>query len=200
MAVAILPCAGSSRRMGRPKLLLPFRGDTVLGSLISALHSGGVTELVVVTRSADQTLQAWCSRKNIPTAVNPDPRRGMLSSVIAGLTFFGGADELMQRGEDLLVCPGDYPGLEPNSILQLRDRLRSLESGLVVPTCRGRRGHPLLISKDLALRIGRLDPEKGLQELLEIYPDRVCEVAVDDPATVQDLDTPADYEKLLREL
>ena len=199
MAVAILPCAGSSWRMGRPKLLLPFRGETVLGSLISALRDGGITELVVVVHHADHDLLDWCSRRGIDSTVNPNPQRGMLSSIWEGLSFFGGAEEFKRRGEDLLVCPGDHPDIRPSSVRRLLARLQAMGAGLVVPTSHGKRGHPILVSTDLVHHIEQLAPDRGLKALLERYPHRVFEGEVDDTATVRDIDTPADYEKLLKD-
>ena len=53
MTVALLPGAGASRRMGRPKLLLPYRDGTIVGSVVQALRGGGVSTIVLVTSPGD---------------------------------------------------------------------------------------------------------------------------------------------------
>jgi CTP:molybdopterin cytidylyltransferase MocA len=185
--------------MGRAKLLLPFKDGTMLGSLVSALRKGGIAELVIVTHPCDHDLQEWCDEEGIASPTNPRPERGMLSSIQEGLEFLGGAEALLRRGQDLMVCPGDYPGIKPHTIRLLLDRMGSLQEALVAPTFQGQRGHPILISRALTLRIKDLDPARGLRALLELYPQQVQEVDVADPATVRDVDTPSDYEGLARD-
>jgi molybdenum cofactor cytidylyltransferase len=85
MTVAILPAAGASRRMGRPKLLLPFNGGPLVAGVVNALLGGGVEEIVLVTAPEDEDLRGWARRSGIESAVNPDPGRGMLSSIREGI-------------------------------------------------------------------------------------------------------------------
>ena len=60
-AAAIVPGAGASRRMGRPKLLLPYADGTVLGALVDALRVAGTSPIVVVAAADDAELRAWCA-------------------------------------------------------------------------------------------------------------------------------------------
>ena len=105
--VAVLPAAGASRRMGRPKLLLPFNGGPLVAGVVNALLGGGVEEIVLVTAPEDEDLRGWARRSGIESAVNPDPERGMLSSIREGIGALGGAAELARRGATLLVSPAD---------------------------------------------------------------------------------------------
>lgn len=192
MAVAILPAAGSSRRMGRPKLLLPFRDSTILGSLIQALRGGGISEIVLVTAAGDETLSAWGAAEGVHVAVNPRPERGMLSTIREGIAALGGGDALARRGEPLVVCPADLPALLPATVRAVL----APASPLVVPAYQGRRGHPLVISPALIPEIATLDLDIGLRELLERHPEELRIVAVDDPGAVRDVDTPEEYRAL----
>ena len=105
--VAVLPAAGASRRMGRPKLLLPLNGGPLIAGVVNALLGAGVEEIVLVTAPEDEDLRGWARRSGIESAVNPDPGRGMLSSIRQGIDALGGAAELSQRGVTLLVSPAD---------------------------------------------------------------------------------------------
>ena len=197
-ATAIVPAAGASRRMGRPKLLLPYDGGTVLGTLLGTLRGAGVAPIVVVAAAGDAELRAWCETlaPRPILALNPAPERGMLSSILEGVAALGGARHLATRGAPLLVTPGDLPGLRPSTVVELLRRRQTAAAGLAVPVYRGRRGHPLALAPDLIPEIAALDPARGLRHLLDLHPGRLLEVEVDDPGCVADLDTPRDYERL----
>lgn len=173
--------------MGRPKLLLPFRGDTVVGSLVRSLREGGASEIVLVTAPGDAALQAWGAAAGVRVLVNPDPKRGMLSTILEGLAVVDGS-------QPVAVCPADLPALLPSTVRTV------LEPGspLAVPSYRGRRGHPLVISPELIPEIRTLHLEVGLRELLDRHPDLLRVVEVDDPGAVRDVDTPEEYLALTR--
>jgi len=196
VAVAIVPAAGASRRMGSPKPLLPFGGGSVLGAVAAALAGGGAREVVVVVGPEAEALDRHAAALGLRRAVNPDPARGMLSSVLAGLEALGGAGAIARRGEPLLVCPADLPALSAATVRAVVDRLEA-GAALAVAVHSGRRGHPLGIAARLAPEIESLDPAVGLRQLLDRHRDEVAEVPVDDPGAVDDADTPADYRRLL---
>ena len=206
---AIVPAAGRSRRMGRPKLLLPLGGGTVLGATLAALAAGGAGRLVVVRRPDDRALADWLGGEAageigrraglavdaVPpllAAVNPSPERGMLSSILAGLDSLGAS-----AGEGaLLVCPGDLPALSAGTVAAVLAALERSGTALPVPVHGGRRGHPLAIAPRRVPEIPTLDLDVGLRQLLDRHPDEILEVPVDDPGCVRDVDTPEDYEDL----
>jgi molybdenum cofactor cytidylyltransferase len=194
--IAVLPAAGASRRMGRPKLLLPFRGAPLVASVVGALRGGGVDGIVLVTAADDEELREWARQAGVATAVNPAPERGMLSSIQEGIAALGGADALARRGDVLLVSPADLPHLRPESVAELRRRMAAEKAPLAVPLYRGKRGHPLALAPALIPEILHLDPEIGLKQLRDRHEAELLEVPVDDPGVVADVDTPADYERL----
>jgi molybdenum cofactor cytidylyltransferase len=225
-AAAIVPAAGSSRRMGRPKLLLPFAGEgagegggTVIGATLAALAAGGAGRIAVVTREGDRPLRAWLRGEaaaeiarrtgraagagpELVAVANPHPERGMLSSIVIGLEALGGPRRRGAGGpgssgpEPLLVCPADLPELAPATVAAVLSRLAASGAELAVPVQAGRRGHPLAIAAGLAAEIPGLDPAVGLRQLLERHPDRLAEVPVADPGCIRDLDTAEDYRRL----
>ncbi|HYX24071.1 MAG TPA: nucleotidyltransferase family protein [Thermoanaerobaculia bacterium] len=195
-AAAVLPAAGASRRMGRPKLLLPFRGAPLVAAVVEALRTGGVEAIVLVTAPEDEDLRSWARQAGVTTAVNPAPARGMLSSIQEGIDALGGADALARRGAVLLVSPADLPRLGPKSVAELLARMAATGAPLAVPVHQGRRGHPLALAPALIPEIFTLDPAVGLKQLRDRHAAELLEVAVDDPGVVMDVDTPADYERL----
>ena len=218
-AAAIVPAAGRSRRMGRPKLLLPVggtggAGGTVIGATLAALAAGGAGRIATVIRPGDRPLRAWLRGQaaaeiarrtgraagtgpELVAVVNPHPERGMLSSIVIGLEALGGpSGPGSSPPEPLLVCPADLPELAPATVAAVLARLAATDAGLAVPVHAGRRGHPLAIAAGLAAEIPGLDPAVGLRQLLERHPDRLAEVPVADPGCVRDLDTEEDYRRL----
>jgi molybdenum cofactor cytidylyltransferase len=195
-AIAVLPAAGASRRMGRPKLLLPFRGEPLVASVVASLRAGGVVGIVLVTAADDDELRDWARQAGVATAVNPAPERGMLSSIQEGIAALGGADALARRGDVLLVSPADLPRLDPQSVAELLRRMAAAKAPLAVPVYQGKRGHPLALAPALIPEILDLDPEVGLKQLRDRHEAELLEVPVDDPGVVWDVDTPADYESL----
>jgi CTP:molybdopterin cytidylyltransferase MocA len=219
LPAAVLPAAGASTRMGRPKLLLPWGETTVLEATIAALQGGGV-ETVMVVVAADGPLRDWIPPPGVRRAVNGDPSPGMLSSVLVGVRALrgdperhgeegrpllpgspagaddGDGDPLRSAPDPLLVCPADLPALRPATVAALLAAYRR-EGGIVVPRHGRRRGHPLLIAPSWQARIPQLAAhEGGLRRILELAAGAVHEVEVDDPGSVRDVDTPADYDAL----
>lgn len=183
--------------MGRPKLLLPYGGGTVLGALVGTLSTARIEPIVVVAAAGDVELRAWCeTAAAVTAAINPRPERGMLSSILEGLEALGGAEALARRGQPLLVTPGDLPALRPATVTELLRRREAAAASLAVPVYNGRRGHPLAIAPALIPEIPHLDPARGLHQLLDLHPQDILRVEVDDPGCVADLDIPDDYERL----
>ena len=191
MIGAIVLAAGESRRMGVPKLLLPYRGATMIEAVLEAVTASGVDRTVVVLGSIRRAIREKVRRFGVSVAVNPRFREGMLSSIQRGVSA------LPRRFQAALVVLGDQPGISPAVIDSLVRAWREGRKGIVVPMFSGRRGHPLLIDLKYRPRIGLLTAETGLRGLLAAHPDDVLAVDVPDSAILSDIDTPEDYRKAL---
>jgi molybdenum cofactor cytidylyltransferase len=167
----------------------------MIAGVVNALRGGGVEEIVLVTAGDDAALQGWARGAGVTCAVNPDPSRGMLSSLREGIVALGGAAALAHQGSTLLVSPADLPNLRAETVAELLRRL--LESGapLALPVFQGRHGHPLAIAPALIPEIDTLDLDVGLKQLRDRHRADLLEVAVDDAGVAQDVDTPEDYER-----
>ncbi|HXT22069.1 MAG TPA: nucleotidyltransferase family protein [Thermoanaerobaculia bacterium] len=190
LPAAVVPAAGASSRMGRPKLALPWGASTVLESTLAALREGGVPAAVVVLAPAGP-LADWEPPAGVHTVVNPDPARGMASSILTGIAA------LPAVPDPLLVCPADLPALRASTVAALLAAYAE-RGGIVVPRHGRRRGHPVLISPRWQARIPEVaGGEGGLRRILELAAGAVHELPVDDPGSVRDVDTPEDYARLL---
>lgn len=188
---ALVLCAGASRRMGRPKALLPVRDgpgaeacDTFLGRILRLARRAGAAPVVVVAEPHGAAIRAaFAGDAGIGWAENPDPGRGMLSSVQAGLRA------LPEEAEGVLVWPVDVPLLQPATAEQV---LRQAEGMIAVPVHGDRPGHPLFVPRRFFAEVLALPVHLGLRQLRRDHPEAVRLVAVDDPAVLRDVDTPED--------
>lgn len=185
---AIIPAAGRSGRMGRPKQLLDVDGKPMLLGIVDALLGGGATRITVITSSA--------LREKLPplpplvgVAVNDDPRTEMIDSIRIGLTSSGPSD-------GFLICPSDAAGITAGDVQRCIAAFAETPDRIVIATHAGRRGHPTIVPAALAVVVQSAECDTGLHHLARNRPQLVREVACDSPGTVTNVNTPADYEKL----
>jgi molybdenum cofactor cytidylyltransferase len=189
----LLPAAGAARRMGCPKLRLPWptadSPHTVLESTLEAFLAGGVSRALVVVAPEDEALAALARRLGAVVTSNPAPERGMLSSIRAGLAHLAA---LGHAPHPLLVAPADLPRLRASTVAAMLAHWQLHGCSLAVPRHAGRRGHPLLVASTLLPAIATLDEAVGLRQLLAREAAALCVVEVEDAGIHTDLDTPAD--------
>jgi len=187
MIWAIVLAAGESRRMGAPKLLLPFGGKTVIEAVLDSVKASPVDGILVVVGAGAAVIKEKIKKYGALIVINPDYRSGMLSSVQCGF------QKLPPEADAALIFLADQPAIKPYVAEALIKAFRHTQRGIVIPVFDRRRGHPILISAHYRAEIGSLDPEVGLRQLLDRHPQDVLEEPVDDPAILRDLDTPEDY-------
>jgi molybdenum cofactor cytidylyltransferase len=188
MIAAVVLAAGESKRMGRPKLLLPYRGSTILETVLESVLGAPVERTIVVLGRGRERMESLLRRLPIEIVVNPDPGRGMLSSVQAGLAVLPSAPGAA------FIVPGDHPDLTPAVFAALLTAREASGKGLIVPIFQGRGGHPLLL--DLAYRgeIFGLDPAVGLRRIIDLHPDDVLRLPAD-AGVIVDIDTPEEFHR-----
>lgn len=198
MIAGLIPAAGHSRRMGKPKLSLPVAGRTVLEHVIQALHEVEVNPILVVLGPHVADLSAAAKAAGAAVLLLPWPTPDMRATVERGL---GWIEEMMEPADDngLLLLPGDHPTLEVSVLRALLAAWKSTpEKSIVVPTWQGCRGHPTLLSWKHVRGIRALPEGEGVNVYLRSQMKETIELPVDSASVVEDLDTPEDYERLLR--
>ena len=195
--IAIIPAAGHSRRMGWPKLLLPWRGTTVIAHLVGELRAAGLTRIYVVLRANDDALLAAVGAANaIPVQPLIDPP-DMRTSVECGLRF-AAEDPGHVAESGWLLIPADHPIVSRNTVTELQANWQPGGRQILIPTYAGQRGHPTLFSSDFATEISAIPVDCGLNWLVRRNASVIQEVPVADSGVIVDLDPPEDYEALLR--
>ena len=192
---AIVPAAGKSRRMGQPKLLLPFDGQPLIGRVISALRQGGAERVVVVTPPPDSPegpAVAEAAEQAGGVVIAPSRRPAeMRESVQLALEF------LAHTGtpDAVLLTPGDNPGLTAGIVRSILHRWTEEPTSILIPRAAGRRGHPIIVPWDLASQISSLPSHEGINALVAKHTDRIVEIDVPHPELVEDLNTPRDLDR-----
>lgn len=189
---AILTAAGESRRMGRSKPLLPWRGITLVEHQIGALFQGGVSEIVVVVGHEADAVAARVVCTGALCVVNPDYLRGKTTSIKTGLL------SVSADADAILLLAVDQPRTEDIVSAVVRAHI-SANALITSPRYQGHGGHPLIFSASLREELARISEEKqGIREVFQAHRDSVQEYELDDPMIRLDLNTPAAYEDALR--
>ncbi len=189
MISAVVLAAGESKRMGQPKMLLPWGNSTVLQTVISTLQESGLEDILVVTGGAKQQVETLVPA-SVEIVFNPDfTKSEMLGSIQAGLS----ARE--QKSEAALIALGDQPQIEKTTIARILEEYRKTKNPIIVPSYQMHRGHPWLVRQALWTDILALQPPDTLREFLNRHADAIRYIPFDSPSILQDLDTPGDYLK-----
>jgi probable phosphoglycerate mutase len=187
---AVILAAGRSGRMGVSKPLLALRGKTVLEVVLDTFREAGVADIVAVVGHARDRLVPLLGRTATRWVENPNPGRGMFSSVKIGCAA-------VQNGsEAVFIHPADVPLIRPATLQGLAACLRSSGKQMVVPTHAGQRGHPPLLAAALIPELLAYGGKRGLRGFLAAHESDLEVMPCDDPGVVLDMDTPQDYERL----
>jgi len=188
MISGILLAAGESRRMGSPKALLHYQGQTFIERICSAFLTAEVGELIVVLGAHADTLRpALPSHPQLRSVVNSRYFLGQLSSLMTGI----GA--LSPESEAAIVNLVDHPLVTTETIKALIASFRKAPLPILLASYQGRRGHPVLFSSQVYGEILAAPLDQGAKVVVRKDPTRVREIQLDDPGILADIDTPEDY-------
>jgi molybdenum cofactor cytidylyltransferase len=191
---AIVLAGGESRRMGTPKMLLPFRGSTMLGRVIDNVTASRIDHTLVVLGVEKDRIGELLNKRPVRVCYNANYIEGMLSSVKCGIKH------LPENCRAFLVFQGDQPLILPSTTDKLIDAYLESGKGIMMPVYNNRKGHPLLIDSRFIANVEQLDNNHGLRALAEKMPGEVSAIDVDDPGILRDFDTPEDYNKEINQI
>ncbi len=194
MISAIVLAAGQSRRMGCPKLSLPWGSTTILGQVVATLAQAGVGEIVVVTGGRRQEVEALvgdlAGTYPVRSVYNGRAAESeMLASIQAGL------QALDARAEAALVALGDQPQVQVGTVRRVIETYKIHQAGLAIPSYNQRRGHPWLAGRRLWPSLLALTPEQTPRDFLNAHAPEILYVPVEDDSILRDIDTPQQYER-----
>jgi molybdenum cofactor cytidylyltransferase len=191
MIASLILAAGESRRMGRDKALLTYRGKTFLETIIQSLRVAAIENVTVVLGHHHEAIQQAVNLDTVRVVVNQHYQQGQTSSLQVGLTA-AAADS----PHAIVLCLVDHPAIFPRVIFQLKERFEATYPPVLIPTYQGRHGHPVVISRELFSELLALPPAEPANQVIRKYRPATEFVEVDDPGILLDVDDPAGYERL----
>lgn len=187
---AVILAAGESRRMGQPKLLLPWQGGCVLDAVLTAVSAAPFDDAVLVSGAFRARVEEVASSHGIRCVFNPDYALGQSTSLIAGLNAL--ADDTAA-----MFILADQPGLSVTLLRRLIEAYQQSDAPVLQPrTLQGRSGHPVLFAPALFSELRTISGDVGGRPVLQAHKNEVRYLLTDDDAVWQDLDTPEDYRRL----
>jgi molybdenum cofactor cytidylyltransferase len=192
MICALILAAGESRRMGEPKMLLPWGDTTILEAVVGTALVSPVDKVLVVLGAERKRISGILKSYPVEPVFNPDFQRGMLSSVQAGFAA------LPEEARAALILLGDQPFVSGTVLGRLCAASVEYPDSIILPVFMGRRGHPLLVPAVFREEIPRLSDSQGLRELIHRHADRILEIEVEQENILLDIDDPDSYRAALR--
>jgi molybdenum cofactor cytidylyltransferase len=188
---AIVLAAGRARRFGAQKLLQPYGTSTVVRTVVDTMRSVGLDYLVVVGGPGAEAVRASVGGPPVVWVENAEPDRGLSSSVATGVAA------LPPNVGAVLMVLGDQPTVSRQVVERVVQAWREGGGPVVAPSYSGLRGNPVLFDSAMFGALGALEGDQGARELIASDPSRVMMVDVAEPPPM-DIDTPTEYEELLR--
>lgn len=194
--VAIL-AAGESRRMGQPKLCLPWEETTILGHILRQWREAGAVDFLVVHAPGAETPVALeLDRLGIPSeqrTATLAPERGMMGSVITAARRACESPALTH----LIIALGDQPHLHVETLRAVLKACESNQDKIVRAVFHGKPGHPLALPASLLAKLSATSSET-LRDFIGLSSHDICDLTCHDSGVLLDLDTPDDYAQGLR--
>jgi len=187
----VIPCAGRSTRMGRPKSLLRVGGASFLERTVRALREGGCHPVVVVVATDDEDAAREASTAGAQVLLNPDPGEGPVTSLRLAI------DAIDADAAGIVYLPVDHPMVRPDTVAALIAAARSAGSPLTLPSHKGKRGHPAVFGAALFAELTDPGLRGGARTVTHRHLDGALLLEVEDAGVLVDIDTPDMYEAVV---
>jgi molybdenum cofactor cytidylyltransferase len=185
--VTLVLAAGKSARLGPNKLLEPLDGKPMIERTLDVfLKAEKTQDIVVVVGPGEKERYAWLKSLRVHLAENPDPERGMISSIRVGL---GSAWSLEK---DFLIHPADVPFVKSTLVDRLIRELRTRGCDILLPAYQGLGGHPGIYAARLRSEFFLRGEQAGAREVIQRHRQSTVRLNVPDPDICFDVDTPDD--------
>ena len=190
MIAGIILAGGASSRMGSPKPLLRWGGETFLDRLIGVLGVVCNPVIAVLGYQAAEVAAGMARTGEVTTVTNPNPEGGQLSSLQCGL-------RAVPAGcETVMFVPVDHPAVQRSTVEALARALTSGGAAIAIPRYQGRRGHPVCVRRELADELLALGPEGRASDVIHAHRAETVYIDTGDPGTVNDIDDAEAYRRL----
>lgn len=189
MVTAIILASGYSRRMGRNKLLLQYKGKMLIEHTIEVIKQGCFLEVAIVAR--EEEVIKIGKRNGLKVIKNKNAVKGISESVKLGVTHTTETDGYM-------FFTADQPFLDKDTINGLIYEFKEASGYIIVPRCDGRRGNPVIFPYTFKEDFLKLEGDVGGKIIINKNLDKVKFVEIHDSTKLFDIDTNGNYEYILK--
>jgi molybdenum cofactor cytidylyltransferase len=199
---AIVLAAGLSRRMGRPKMFLPWGKTTVIQQVLNVLESVGLRRILVISGGHHSEMALMLKDTRAEVIFNAEYAISeMLVSFQIGLNHLMIDNPCDNCGRVLpreigaaLTVLGDQPQIETQVVQSILDVYKRTKEEIIVPSFQNRRGHPWLVSRTLWPELLNIPADQSLRSFLNRHNEAIHYLECNRPSILKDLDTPQDWE------
>jgi CTP:molybdopterin cytidylyltransferase MocA len=190
---AVIVAAGLSSRMGTFKPLLPLGNSTFIEQVITTLREAGAEDIAVVTGRDAALIEQALSHYPVTFIHNKDYAvTDMFHSASLGLGF------MADRVDCIFFTPVDVPLFGAATVRLLAERIQTSGDHIITPVHQGKNGHPLAIRSSAVPALIGTKNDKGLRGAIDAYQGPTSFMDMEDPGVIRDVDTPEDYQNLIR--
>jgi molybdenum cofactor cytidylyltransferase len=191
---AVILTAGGSTRFGQPKQLLDWKGVPLLAHVADVALAAGLAPVIAVLGCQAQAVRAALGTRPAEAVMNWRWKEGLSTSVQVGLTA------LPPETDAAVFLQCDQPLITPGLLQALVARFEETAAPIVRPTHAGRPGTPVLFARRLFAELAAVSGDEGGRSLIQRYATDVATVEIADPNVLADVDVPADYARLQRQV
>lgn len=187
--------AGASSRMGRPKLLLPWRDTTIIGHIIRQWQELSAKQIVIVHRPNDTLMAAELNSLGFSQSdriENPQPEQGMFSSIRCAANWNGWKEDIASQ----VIVLGDQPHLPLDVLRAFLKFHQENPDSVCQPEFEGRLRHPVVMPRKVFDQLERT-PAGTLKDFLKLIPRPIVQYPTNEAGLSLDVDTPEDYKEVL---
>lgn len=189
MVSAIIMASGESKRMGENKLLLEYKGKKIIEYVLDKVSSCDFNNILVVCNNEE--IIKICSDRNISTIYNSEWKKGQSESIKIGI-------KNSPKSEGYAFFTADQPLINVETINLLLNEFNNNKEYIIVPNYNGKRGTPVIFSDKFKENLLELEGDVGGRVIINENPSYTRFINVENEFILWDIDTKADYEKLLR--
>ncbi len=184
----IILAAGESKRLGKPKQLLEFHGQTLISRTIETALRVNSNNVSVVLGANAEKIKKEIENFPVKICVNENWQNGMASSLKSGL------ENLDAEIDAVIIMLGDQPLIEARHIKSLIDKFEQTRNPIIAAIYKNTNGVPALFTKKFFPELLQLEGDTGAKKLIQKFIDLVESVEM--PEAAIDVDTPEDFQKL----
>jgi molybdenum cofactor cytidylyltransferase len=186
----LLLAAGKSQRMGSPKPLLTVFGRTFLEHIVLEAQQSDLIGINIILGHNAELILKSLPQLETQVIINPDFEQGQLSSLIRGLKALEG-----HSIDGLMLFLVDHPFVSQHVINKLVHSYSEHDQPVVIPTFRGRRGHPLIFGRELFSELLNAPLDQGAVSVVKKHQENVLSIEVEHEGILIDIDTPEAYQE-----